>query len=136
MNTTHTRRSVIRSVAIALTAATAIAIAARPSEAMRHLKMLKSFPSADTSLAKSPDAVKLWLSEPAELGASKIEVATDAGAAVATAALSRDTTKDAPVVAKFAKPLSTGGYAVTWKAMSKDGHVVNGKFAFKVTGAK
>lgn len=27
-----------------------------------------------------------------------------------------------------------GGYKVTWKAMSKDGHVVNGVYAYTVGG--
>ena len=39
---------------------------------------------------------------------------------------------DEPVVAKFSAPLADGKYTVTWKAMSKDGHVVNGVSAFTV----
>jgi methionine-rich copper-binding protein CopC len=113
-----------------------VLLSANSTAAMRHLKLLKSFPSADTTLAKSPDAVRLWLTEPAELPATKIELATDAGAAIATAPLTRGEAKDAPVVANIPKPLANGGYKVTWKAMSKDGHVVNGTIAFKVGGPK
>ena len=138
---TTTRRAVVRVVALVAVAVVTVAATSSRSEAMResalrHLKLLKSFPSADSTLAKSPDAIRLWLTEPAELPATKIELATEAGAVIATAALKRDTAKTAPVVATISKPLAGGGYKVTWKAMSKDGHVVNGTFGFKVGAPK
>ncbi len=104
--------------------------------AMRHLKLVRSSPAADSVMATSPDAIRLWLSEPAEAPVSKIALATDAGTAIAVGAVTRDAAKDAPLVAKITKPLSAGGYKVTWKAMSKDGHVVNGTFGFRVGSAK
>lgn len=121
-----------------LTAATtaALAMSASPISAMRHLKLVKAFPSADTVLAKSPDAVRLWLSEPAEVPATKITLTTAAGAAVATSPVTHAEAKDAPLVALIPKPLANGAYKVTWKAMSKDGHVVNGTIAFTVGAAK
>jgi methionine-rich copper-binding protein CopC len=102
----------------------------------RHLKLVRSFPAADTTLAASPDAIRLWLSEPTELPATKIAVTTQGGAAVATSAITRAEGKDAPVVASMVKPVSAGRYTVTWKAMSKDGHVVNGTFNFMVGAAR
>ena len=104
--------------------------------ARRHLKLLKSSPAADTVLDKSPDAVRLWLSESAEVPATKISVTTAAGAAIATAPVTRAHTKDAPLVALISAPLANGAYKVTWKTMSKDGHVVKGTFGFKVGAAK
>ena len=126
---------------LAMTAVAAVALTASPSSAMlalarRHLKLLKSSPAAGTVLAKSPDAVRLWLSEPAEVPATKISVTTAAGAAIATAAVTHSHTKDAPLVALISKPLANGAYKVTWKTMSKDGHVVKGTFGFKVGAAK
>lgn len=109
---------------------------ATPSFGLPHLKLVRSSPAADTVLTTSPDAIKLWLSEPTEAPVSKISVATDAGVAVALAPLTRESAKDAPLVAKFTSVLKAGGYKVTWKAMSKDGHVVNGTFAFRVGAAK
>ena len=109
---------------------------AMPSGAMRrHLKLVKSSPTADTVLAKAPTVIRLWLSEPAELLATRIALKTAAGVAVKTSAVTRAVTKAAPLEAKIATPLANGAYSVTWKAMSKDGHVVNGTFAFTV-GAK
>jgi methionine-rich copper-binding protein CopC len=128
-------------VRIASVVALTIAAAATPSAAMhalalRHLKLLKSFPSADTTLTKSPDAVRLWLTEPTELPATKIQLTTEAGVAIPTASPTLGDAKDAPVVATIAKPLAAGAYKVSWKAMSKDGHLVKGTFAFKVASGK
>lgn len=119
--------------AIALAVVTpAIVSAAR----VPHLKLRAIFPGKDTTVTTQPEAVKLWLSELAELTATKVAVTNAAGAAVATTKLTRGTTKDEPVVAKFSAPLADGKYTVTWKAMSKDGHVVNGVSAFTVKLAK
>lgn len=125
------RRSLFTVLAVA-----AIAVAARPISALPHLKLLRSSPAADTVLTKSPDAIKLFLSEPTQAPVSKITLATDAGAVIALAPLTRDTAKDAPLVAKLTKPIANGSYKVTWKAMSKDGHVVDGTFNFRVNAAK
>ena len=106
----------------------ALASAAR----LPHLKLKAIFPGKDTTLTTSPDAVKLWLSEPADLPATKVSVANATGAAVAVAKLTRGAQREDPVVAKFTAPLTNGKYTVTWKAMSKDGHVVNGVSSFTV----
>ncbi|WP_353267646.1 copper resistance CopC family protein [Gemmatimonas sp.] len=101
-----------------------------------HLKLKRAFPAADTTLTTSPDAVRLWLSEPADLPATKVAVTDAAGAPVDVAKLTRGAQREDPVVAKFVTPPKSGKYTVTWKAMSKDGHVVDGKYAFTVTLAK
>ena len=130
------RRVTRRGAVIALLAGVALTGAARPSLAMRHLKLVRSSPAADTVLASSPDAIRLWMSEPTQAPVSKITLATEAGAAVALAPLTRDTAPNAPLVAKLVKPIGAGAYKVTWKAMSKDGHVVDGTFGFRVSAAK
>ena len=117
----------VGAVALMITVATSARAGAFP-----HLKLLKSSPVADTTLNASPDAIRLWLSEPAELPGTKISLATESGTAVETAPLTRAAASDAPVVAKITKPLTAGAYTVTWKAMSKDGHVINNSFGFKV----
>lgn len=101
-----------------------------------HLKLKRAFPTPDTTLTSSPDAVRLWLSEPADLPATKVSVTDAAGAPVGVAKLTRGVQREDPVVASFVAPPKDGKYSVTWKAMSKDGHVVDGKFAFTVKLAK
>ncbi len=131
MRTAMHRRSVFTLVALL-----SLAGAARPSLAMRHLKLNRSSPAADTVLSASPDAIRLWMSEPTQAAVSKITLTTDAGVAVALAPVTRDSAQSAPLVAKLVKPIGAGSYTVTWKAMSKDGHVVNGTFGFRVTAAR
>lgn len=118
-------------IALATAVAMALPLAANAAR-LPHLKLRAIYPGKDTTLTTSPDAVKLWLSEVADLPATKVAVTNAAGAAVPTAKLTRGATKDEPVVAKFAAPLGDGKYTITWKAMSKDGHVVNGVSAFTV----
>jgi copper resistance protein C len=106
--------------------------ASHDAPALPHLKLKASFPAKDSTLTSSPDAVRLWLTEPADLPATRISVADAKGAAVPLAKLTRGTKASDPVEGRFAAPLTSGRYTVTWKAMSKDGHVVNGTFAFTV----
>ncbi len=97
-----------------------------------HLRLKRAFPAADTVLTASPDAVRLWLSEPADLPATKIDVTSADGAKVPLAKLTRGASREDPVVGTFSTSLASGTYTITWKAMSKDGHVVNGKHNFRV----
>ncbi len=126
----------IRALVAVVACTVALSLVAAPSGAMRHLRLVRSSPSADSVYATSPDAIRLWLSEPAEAPGSKIALTTSNGAVVALQALTRDTARTAPLIAKLVKPLSNGAYTVTWKAMSKDGHIVKGTINFKVGAAK
>lgn len=103
--------------------------------ALPHLKLNRSFPSKDTTLTSAPDAVRLWMSEKADLPGTKITVTDAAKAVVPTAKLTRAAAADAPIEARFAQPVGAGVYSVQWKTMSKDGHVVSGTFGFTVKPA-
>ena len=126
---------VVRAAWVTALCAITLSISATSSHAMRHLKLTKTFPSKDTTVTVSPSAIKLWLSEPADLAASKISLSSVTGTPVALAKLSREPNKGAPIEAKLIKPIPPGMYVVTWKAMSKDGHVINGAYGFLVAMA-
>lgn len=130
------RRPALRTAAMVAAGAIALMAAIAPASAMRHLRLVRSFPAKDTVLTSAPDAVRLWLSEPTQAPVSKVTVTAAAGDTVKLDALTRDAAADAPLVGKFTKPVGAGQYTVTWKAMSKDGHVVNGTFGFRVNPAK
>lgn len=122
-----------RSSLALLVGATAVGVPAMASGAMmRHLKVVRSFPKADTVLTSSPDRVSIELSETVEVTGSKILLATSAGAAVALTAPHRETGAPKILRADVTKPLAAGAYAVSWRTMSKDGHVVKGTFQFRV----
>jgi methionine-rich copper-binding protein CopC len=116
-----------------IVAAAAAALIASPTHAMRHLRLVRSFPAADTVLARSPDTVRLWWSEPPELPFTKIELKNAKGVALKLRPVTRSTDKkDASVAASIVAPLQQGRYDVSWRTMSKDGHVMKGTFAFRV----
>lgn len=124
-----TARTAIVTLLTVLLPASALAVR------LPHLKLKASFPAKDAVLTTSPDAVRLWLSEPADVPATRITVTSAQNAVIATAKPTRGTAADAPLEAKFTTPPAAGRYTVTWKAMSKDGHVVNGTFGFTVKPA-
>ncbi len=131
------RHALLRRNAGFVVALAVFAFSASPTHAMRrHLRLVKSSPAADAVMAKSPETISLWLSEPAELPMTKIALSTTDGAHIALAPLTRAKAKGAPVQAKLVKPLADGAYIVKWKAASKDGHVVDGTFAFHVAATK
>lgn len=95
-----------------------------------HLKLDKSDPTADSVLAASPTAVRLWFSQAVELPATKITITDAAKKAIATKALEK--AADGAVVAALDAPLAAGTYTVSWRTMAKDGHVIKGDFGFSV----
>ncbi|AMW05734.1 copper resistance CopC family protein [Gemmatimonas phototrophica] len=130
--------SPFRSVLVAVVAAAlpVVALSAGSSAtSLPHLKLKKSFPAKDTVLTSSPDAVRLWLTEKADLPATKVTVTNASAVVVPTAKPTRGASADAPIEARFAQALPAGRYAVSWKTMSKDGHVVSGTFGFTVKTA-
>ena len=103
---------------------------------MRHLKLVGSFPAADTVLTASPEKITIELSEAIELTGAKLTLAKQGGAPIVLGALRREPSAPKVVRADVPTVLTTGGYAVSWRTMSKDGHVVNGTFGFRVGAAK
>lgn len=126
------RRHLLGAVVVAAVLAVSALSSPTHADALRHLRLLRAFPAKDTTLTSAPDAVRLWLSEPADLAATKITVTREGGGAVPTAAPTRGEARDAPIVATFPTPPGSGRYTVDWRAMSKDGHVVKGTHGFTV----
>ena len=103
---------------------------------MRHLKLVRSFPAADTVLTASPEKITIELSEAVGLTGAKLTLAKEGGAPIALGALRREPTAPKVLRADVTTALSAGGYVVSWRTMSKDGHVVKGTFGFRVGAAK
>ncbi len=129
------RRAVVAATLAAALLLLAGALPPRLAAALPHMRLLKSTPAANATLTASPDAIRLWFSEPVDPKGSTVTLKGAGGMAVALAPLTRDTAKDAPLVATLTTPVPAGAYTVTWKGMSRDGHVVNGTFTFQVRSA-
>ncbi|HJS48050.1 MAG TPA: copper resistance CopC family protein [Gemmatimonadales bacterium] len=98
---------------------------------VRHLRLVKSEPAADTALAASPAGITLWFSQAPTLRLTRISV-TDAGGAKAQLSAVKAGPEENTAMADLAAPLARGSYTISWVSGSPDGHVVRGKLAFSV----
>jgi|GEM_PF-2085228 methionine-rich copper-binding protein CopC len=134
------QRSALIAVAAFLTAGAAAA-AAPPVRApetrvtARHLRLERSEPAANDTVASAPAAVRLWFSEQPELAVTTIRLSAAAGGAVALAPLTRDTGATAPVVAPLRAHPAAGTYTVWWRSTARDGHVSTGQFQFVIAAS-
>lgn len=99
---------------------------------MAHANYVKSNPSSDARLAKSPSEVRITFSETADASGSDIAVLDTSG--VRKNGTEVESVADEANTLRVAIPaLPDGGYLVSWKARSAvDGHETQGAFAFVV----
>ena len=117
---------------VAIFALGAFAPARSAPDARFHIKLVKSSPAADDTVANGPASIKLWFSEAIELPVSSVKLTGPMGVSVPLAKLTRTDSAGAPIVAAIANPLADGAYKATWKTSSKDGHPATGTVAFTV----
>ena len=130
-----TRRALLLcSLLVAMFATTAATSrATKDASALRHTRLLRSIPLADSAITASPATVQLWFSEKIELGLSRVRIEDAAGKSVAVSPLTQDATRTgAPVVGRVPAPLANGTYKLHWTAASADGHAVKGSFGFTI----
>lgn len=97
----------------------------------RHLRLLKSEPAADATLDAPPGSVELWFSEAPEVKVTTIRL-TAAGTTHKLEKVVADPEDGKHIVATVDSTGAAGAWVVSWRTMSKDGHVVNGEIAFRV----
>ena len=103
----------------------------------RHLRLVSSFPSADTTLTASPDTIRLTYSQATDLAVSRVRVESKSGDAVK---VSRPVASDdaKTLTAAVEQQLGSGAYTIRWSTAGDDGHVLRGSidFAVRVTAAQ
>ncbi len=112
----------------------AATLVAMPTGAALHLRLERSEPMADSTVASAPTAIRLWFSQPPELNVTSVRLTGEDGRVAGLGALTRARESTAPVVAPVQGMLAAGRYIVAWRTMSRDGHVVSGTFGFTVAG--
>jgi copper transport protein len=115
----------------AATAAAAVLWAESAPPAFAHLQLMASDPPHGSVLEQPPAYVRLTFSEPIEPALFALEIYDQARRRVDA----RDAHLPAgePAVLELGLPtLSVGTYTVTWRALSRDGHVLRGAYAFAV----
>jgi copper transport protein len=118
-----------RNALIVLFAVLALAV---PAAASAHAYLIKTFPSAATILDKPPPDVQLTFDEAVEPKFAIISVTNEQGHQVATSSPARSPADPDTLVVTLKPDLPEGWYLVYWRAISVDGHPVQGAFTFAV----
>ena len=114
-----------------LLAAWVLGLALLPTAALAHAVLVKSIPAQRSSLTESPPRVELWFNERLEPAYSRASVTDEAGTQIDL----RDTLvsrEDARRLSLSLPPLRPGRYAVKFRVLSVDGHVVESSLTFTV----
>src|SRR5688572_15495951 len=120
----------LRRVVMAAGAAAAL-LAALYSVALAHTRLVSSEPAIDARLTSSPRRIRLVFSEPVEprLGGITVTGADSVGIRLAA---SGDPDDVHALIAPVEQPLPAGSYRVHWRAVSADGHPIEGSYAFTI----
>ena len=129
------RLAAARWLAAGVVGAVVTAVLATPQLALAHAKLRSSSPSAGSTVTTAPRELRLTFSEKPELAftritllAGKETIALGKGAADAKSATT--------VVVPVAGRVGPGSYTVRWRVAGRDGHPINGAFAFTVARAE
>lgn len=107
-----------------------LVLLAPPRPAWAHSSVLRTEPGNGSTLATPPDRISLVFNEP---------VWTDYATVAVTSSDGRQVETGQPQVVEttlsVALPdVAAGGYHVTWRVVSADGHPISGEFSFTVAG--
>jgi hypothetical protein len=116
---------------IALAAVLLIAASIGWTRPVRHLRLVRSEPAADSTVTNAT-AIRLWFSESPEIVATTIRVHDARKKPLPVTKPKLDERDPKLVVAAFESSPPPGTYTVVWRAMSKDGHAVPGEFVFSI----
>ncbi len=112
------------------TAAIALMACLMAETAQGHAHLEKSTPADGSTLSAAPSAVEMTFSEAARLTALSIQ--KDAEPAQAIRALPAAVDKTLRVALPT---LAAGSYALTWRALSQDGHITSGTLHFTIAAS-
>jgi copper resistance protein C len=109
--------------------AAGILLLALASSAHAHSLLLESAPAADALLAAPPPAISLRFNNRIEKKLSTVRLLDERGGARPLTMLA-----DGPAdrLTATVPSLDPGAWRVEWRVLSTDGHVVSGRFSFRV----
>ena len=113
-------------------AALLVAMAAFTAQASayRHLALVRSEPAEDTIVTVAPTAIRLFYTQAPTLTGTRVRLTDAQGTVVALGAVKADEADAKILSAPLTGTLSAGVHTVTWRALSTDGHIVEGTFDF------
>lgn len=128
--------SSIFSAALLCAAVSAFAPAHVSATARFHAHLVRAEPAVNDTIATTPKAVRLWFSEPVELGLSRVKIVRVGGDTVKTSVLRHEGSAAATAALDLAAPpTAPGTYVVTYHVVSRDGHPTTGSYNFVLRSA-
>jgi copper transport protein len=118
-----------RSVVVATLVALALVL---PGAASAHAYLVRTVPAPNANLNAPPPVVALTFDEAVEPRFAIISVTNAAGQQQTTAPVSRSPANPDTIVVPLRPHLPEGWYLVYWRAISVDGHPVQGAYTFAV----
>ena len=103
---------------------------ALPGPVAAHSLLLESAPAAGATLASAPGQLVLRFNNRIEKSLSRVRL-LDAGGVAQPLVVNVDAGPADRVIAPV-PPLAPGAWRVEWQVLSTDGHVVSGRFEFRV----
>jgi copper transport protein len=112
--------------------AAAAAMLALPAAASAHAYLIRTVPAASGVLESPPASVQLTYDEAVEPRFAIISVTDAAGHQVTTGPVTRSPANPDTLVVPLRPHLPEGWYLIYWRAISIDGHPVQGAFTYAV----
>ncbi|MBK5188764.1 MAG: copper resistance protein CopC [Gemmatimonadaceae bacterium] len=101
-----------------------------------HAHLVRADPAVNDTIAATPRAVRLWFSEPVELGLSRVKIVRVGGDTVKTSALRHEGSAPSTAALDLAPAAAAPGtYVVTYHVIARDGHPSTGSYSFVVKGS-
>jgi copper transport protein len=122
----------VRRARIALVGVALAALCALPSAASAHAYLVKTVPAASVVLNAPPPNIQLTYDEAVEPKFAIISVTNAAGKQETTGSPQRSPSNPDTLVVPLRPHLPPGWYLIYWRAISVDGHPVQGAFTYAV----
>jgi copper transport protein len=119
-------------IIVAIAAAATAVAAVSPSAASAHAYLIKTVPAASGVLNSPPPNVQLTYDEAVEPRFAIISVTNADGQQVTTGPVHRSPANPDTLVVPLRPNLPQGWYLIYWRAISVDGHPVQGAFTYAV----
>jgi methionine-rich copper-binding protein CopC len=118
---------------IALLTLVLVAAAATPERAEDfHFALSRSAPAADATVP-APAEIKLWFTQVPRPGSLAVRLVDAGGTRVETEEPAADESDAKVISLRIGRTLPAASYTVEWRGIGDDGHVVQGRFGFRVT---
>ncbi|HCU13014.1 MAG TPA: hypothetical protein DGB72_12895 [Gemmatimonadetes bacterium] len=112
--------------------AVALVLVLCPVRAWAHALLKRSDPAAGSTIAASPQLIRLWFSEQPELRMTSVSLTDASGRAFALGAPAAEQGTPLGVSLRVSESLPPGRYIVSWRTAASDGHPTRGSFSFIV----